>query len=76
MLRFRGSAETLLPGLLTALLLFMPGCAQEEAPPEDPPASAATIQFPGTEAGTALVAALDEAAETGQHVFVHTGADW
>jgi len=76
MFRFRGSSESLLPGLLFALLLLMPACAGEEPATEDPPASALTIQPPETEAGGVLAAALAEAGETDRHVFLHTGADW
>jgi len=76
MLRFRGGSESLLPGLLFALILLAPACAGEEASTEDPPASALTIQLPETEAGGVLAAALAEAGETDRHVFLHTGADW
>ena len=72
----RAGSAVLLPALLSSLLLSFSACAVDRVDTEDPPASAATIQFPETEAGIALAAALSEASRTNRNVFAHTGADW
>ena len=76
MFQKRNRFETLLPGLLLTLLLFLPTCSQEEAATQDPQASVVTIQWPATEAGAVVAAALEEARQTNRNVFAHTGADW
>jgi len=73
MLRFRGRFRGLLPCLMFTLLLLIPGCAGEEAPP---PGSAIAGELLETEAGGVLVSVLAEASETNRLVFLHTGADW
>jgi hypothetical protein len=89
MFQKRNRPEPLLPGLLITLLLALPACsgekaatqepsdgATEAATTQNPPAKAAPIKLPDSEAGSVVAAALEEAMRTNRNVFAHTGADW